>query len=66
MPSILFRCACTGLYASGWIADDIHQEAKDHELISVECIACGQIHMVSPHSDQLKATSTSPRGVDAS
>ena len=53
MRSIMFRCPICNIPTQAWIADDIQAKAGKHEYVSVECLACRQIHLVNPESGAL-------------
>lgn len=48
MADVFFRCPRTGTMAQSWIAEDV--SGVDDVFVSVECPACGLIHMVNPNT----------------
>ena len=46
MTTFLYRCATTGAYVQGWVADDPKRDKASYEAVT--CIACGRVHFVNP------------------
>ena len=52
----MFRCPICNIPTQAWIADDIQAKAGEHEYVSLECLACRQIHLVNPRTGALVGT----------
>jgi hypothetical protein len=52
MAAVLFRCPRTGTMAQSWIAEDV--SGVDDVFVSVECPACGLIHLVNPNTRETR------------
>ena len=49
----LFKCPTKGLTVQGFIDDDDEPAAeREGRRVAVKCLACGQIHVVSPSSSK--------------
>jgi len=47
MGTLLFRCPNTGRSVQGWLAEGLSEE-DENTYHTIECLACGQVHFVSP------------------
>ncbi len=47
MKSFVFRCPNTGLQVHGWDTARDTEDAREM-FEAVECLACGQLHMINP------------------
>jgi hypothetical protein len=48
MTPFLFRCPITGKMVQALHADDESLGDGGEDYISVECLACGRVHLVNP------------------
>ena len=46
MASFIFRCPTMRVSVQGWVPDDMEFDS-DNEFISINCMACRQIHLVN-------------------
>lgn len=53
MAEILYRCPRTRMNAQGWLAEDAPPTRDQHVYVSIQCPACGQLHMVNPASKKV-------------
>lgn len=53
MPTFLYRCPTTAQLVQGWTADDPTKDRDDADAYeTVECLACGGVHLVKPATGQ--------------
>ena len=43
----MYRCGVRGIHTHAWIADDVQARAREHEYVSVSCMACQQAHWIN-------------------
>ena len=46
MAGFIFRCPTRRMSVQGWVPDDL-EFGSDNEFISINCMACRQIHLVN-------------------
>ncbi len=54
MATLCFLCPSTGVQVQAWFTDNASEDEDRSETYEgVACLACGQLHMVSPRTGKV-------------
>jgi hypothetical protein len=54
VPTFLYRCPKTAQTVQGWVADDPTKDRDSADVYeTIECLACGGLHLVRPATGQV-------------